>query len=115
MDKKSFGAWAENLASRYLAKLGYKIIDRNWHCRFGELDIIAKKDGLIHFVEVKARRNQIFGWPEEAVTISKQQKLVAAIACYFGSGPETPWQLDLVIIEQRGQKYYWQLFENIGE
>lgn len=114
MDKKQFGTWAEEQTVRYLATKGYKILARNWHCRFGELDIVAKKDQVIHFVEVKARRQFVFGFPEEALTKAKQHKLLMAITGYLANQPGAIWQLDLVIIEQRNQKYYLQLFENVG-
>lgn len=114
MNKKQFGSWAEEQASRYLAAKGYKILARNWHCRFGELDIVAKKDKVIHFIEVKARRQFSFGFPEEALTEAKQHKLLMAITGYLANRPNQLWQLDLVIIEQRGLKYYLQLFENVG-
>lgn len=114
MDKKQFGIWAEEQTVRYLAAKGYKILARNWHCRFGELDIVAKKDQIIHFIEVKARRQFAFGFPEESLTAAKQHKLLRAITGYLAYQPNQLWQLDLVIIEQRGEKYYLQLFENVG-
>ena len=75
MDNRSRGAWGEALAAEYLRRKGYAILDRNYRCRFGEVDIVASKDGFVAFVEVKLRKNSNYGTPAEAVTYSKQKKL----------------------------------------
>ena len=79
MEKKSpsstLGKKAEDYASRFLLQNGYKIIDRNFRSRFGEIDIIALKDDVLVFVEVKARWSTKFGLPEEAVTPQKLWKI----------------------------------------
>jgi len=61
-------------ASWYLAR-GYSILDRNWRCRDGELDLVVRRGRELVFVEVKARRTSRFGLPAEAVTPAKQQRL----------------------------------------
>ena len=61
------GQWGENLAAEYLRSKGYVIINRDWHSGHRDLDIIAEDDDVVVFVEVKTRRNNIFGAPEEAI------------------------------------------------
>ncbi len=72
----SLGADGEEIACKYLSELGYKILDRNFHSRFGEIDIIAKDSNCLVFVEVKARSNSSYGTPLEAITRSKLSKLI---------------------------------------
>ena len=76
------GQWGENLATEYLRSKGYVIIDRDWHSGHRDLDIIAEDDDVVVFVEVKTRRNNIFGDPEEAIDFRKQRSLQLAINHY---------------------------------
>ena len=75
LKSNSFGSSSEKLAVNLLVSHGYTILDRNFHSRFGEIDIIAEKDGYLVFVEVKARHSLKFGFPEEAVIPSKLFKI----------------------------------------
>ena len=79
------GAWGEELASDFLQQKGYVIIERDWKMGHKDLDIIAKHQGQVVFVEVKARRNRVFGEPEEAVDYRKLQNLRQAINYYVKS------------------------------
>ena len=76
------GRWGEDLATEYLRSRGYVIIDRDWHSGHRDLDIIAEDDDVVVFVEVKTRRNNIFGDPEEAIDFRKQRSLQLAINHY---------------------------------
>ncbi|MFH1191504.1 MAG: YraN family protein [Candidatus Omnitrophota bacterium] len=80
-----FGKAAENAASRFLKAKGYKILERNYKNKFGEIDIIAQQDGVICFVEVKARHSLKLGVPQEAVTIRKQKQICRVAVCYLKS------------------------------
>lgn len=71
-NKKELGNNGEEIASRYLVKKNYKIIDRNFHCKLGEIDIIAKEKDEIVFIEVKTRTSIEYGRPAEAVDYRKQ-------------------------------------------
>ena len=73
--EKSSGAWGEDLALHYLTTRGYELVERNYRTRYGEIDLILRKDDLLVFVEVKLRRSTRFGDPLEAVTIHKQTTL----------------------------------------
>lgn len=69
--KKNVGEIGENLAADMLVNSGYRIVTRNYMTRDGEIDIIAIKDGVMHFVEVKTRSSDEFGYPADAVTDDK--------------------------------------------
>lgn len=69
------GAWGEDLALRYLIKHGYRLVERNYRTRRGEIDLILRNEGTLVFVEVKLRRGTGFGDPLEAVTPRKQATL----------------------------------------
>lgn len=73
--RSSFGRRGEDAACAFLERHGYNVIGRNYRCRWGEIDIIAVKDGSVVFVEVKTRRSLKFGTPGMAVTYAKQQKI----------------------------------------
>lgn len=72
--KKLLGIKGERLTIKYLKKQGYKILEKNYSVSFGEVDIIAKKDNVILFVEVKTRTSTRFGTPSQAVGYNKQHK-----------------------------------------
>ena len=69
------GPKGERLAARFLKKLGYKILRRNWTSKFGEIDLIVRDGDEVVFVEVKTRTSRTWGDPESAVTPSKRRKL----------------------------------------
>ena len=69
------GSHGERIAAAYLTGCGLTVIDRNWRCREGELDIVAREDAALGFCEVKTRRGVGYGLPVEAVTFAKQRRL----------------------------------------
>jgi putative endonuclease len=69
------GSLGEDIAATYLTDVGVRVLDRNWRCREGELDIVAREADALVFCEVKTRRGTGFGHPVEAVTASKQRRL----------------------------------------
>ena len=75
MQKKELGRKGEELAIRFLKKNGYRIIGRNYVCKMGEMDIIAKEKGTLVFIEVKTRTSTTFGPPQLAVDQKKQRQL----------------------------------------
>lgn len=100
--KQALGRWGEDAAARYLQERGYEIVARNTRTEFGELDLIARKDGQLVFVEVKARSSGRFGPPEAAVTAAKQEHLIAAAESYLQAHPaETNWRIDVIAIQRR--------------
>ncbi len=75
MNKINTGKLGEMLAKRYLSDKGYKITESNYRCSYGEIDIIAENGNKIVFIEVKYRQSLTYGYPREAVTKRKQEKL----------------------------------------
>ena len=73
--RRALGAAGEHLVARWYADGGYRVLDRNWRCREGELDIVAREGDALVFCEVKTRRAVGYGHPVEAVTPAKQRRL----------------------------------------
>ena len=73
LDSKELGKWGERIATQYIEKLGLTVVDTNYRTRLGEIDIIAKRDLVYHFIEIKARRGMQHGLAREAVTKKKQK------------------------------------------
>jgi putative endonuclease len=82
MEKKELGKKGEEIALRFLKKKGYRIIEKNYVCKMGEMDIIAKEKDTLAFIEVKTRTSTTFGPPQLAVNSSKQRQL-SKVALYF--------------------------------
>lgn len=95
------GRWGENVAAEYLGKKGYTVVDRNVRAAHGEIDIVARKDELLVFVEVRTRTSHSFSYPEETVTLRKQAYILAAAEEYLLLHPESgdSWQFDLIAVE----------------
>lgn len=80
---KVFGAFGESLAVEYLSEKGYKVLERNFSCRIGEVDIIAMQEDTVAFIEVKTRSSERFGLPSEAVSLTKQNRIVKTALYYM--------------------------------
>jgi putative endonuclease len=89
------------LAAEELARQGYSVIERNFRCRHGEIDLIAEEGGDLVFIEVKTRRGNAYGLPEEAVTLRKQQKIVQVATYYLDlhACSERAWRIDVVAVQ----------------
>lgn len=83
MDKRSLGVFGEDAAVRFLRKKGYSIVERNFSCRFGEIDIIARKAEFVVFVEVKLRKNSDFAAAREFVTAAKQRRIISTASLWM--------------------------------
>lgn len=98
----------EDLATRYLKNHGYKIIDRNFRKGYGEIDVIAVKDKVLIFAEVKTRTSTQFGTPFEAITSFKLKTLERTAVFYKSIHPELPEALRIeaisVLLDQKSQK-----------
>lgn len=79
----NIGKFGEDIASKYLEAKGYKIKERNYRTFLGEIDIVSEYKGNIIFVEVKTRRSNKFGYPEEAINYNKQRKIIKNALCYL--------------------------------
>jgi putative endonuclease len=114
--KQTIGIWGEDLARSYLEEKGYEIVARNVRTTHGEIDIIANKDGLMVFVEVKTRTSHFFAYPEASVTQRKQTHMLLAAEAYLNQHPECSdsWQFDVIAIEGKpGGNAQIEHFENV--
>ena len=84
---KLSGAWGEALAAEYLRKKRYKIIAAGYHCRFGEIDLIAQNKRYLVFVEVKLRKNEHFAAAREYVNRAKQDRIRVTASMYLSQNP----------------------------
>ncbi len=98
--KKLLGREGEDLAARFLMKQGYRVLERNYSTRSGEIDLIALHEGAVVFVEVKTRTSDAFGAPELAVTPRKQKRMVKAALAYikYKKLHQVPCRFDVVAI-----------------
>lgn len=99
MNKRAVGARYEKMACEYLRKSGYVIVEQNFHCRTGEIDVVAWEGNVLVFVEVKYRKNLAMGSPLEAVDPRKQKNIrrIAAVYLYQKGFPEqTDVRFDVV-------------------
>ena len=101
LSRREVGAIGEKTAALFLRRHGFKIVEQNVRSRYGEIDIIARKDRCLVFVEVRTRRGSEFGTPEESVTPAKRERLVALAESYLQSLERMPpsWRIDLVAVE----------------
>lgn len=93
------GKYGETRAVALLERNGFKILERNWKCSYAEIDIIAMEQGRLVFVEVKTRKNKVFGSPETFVSQSKMQLMAEAANIYMEqSGHEWEIRFDVISI-----------------
>ncbi len=100
--RKNLGESGERVASLFLQQRGYRIIDRNFRTRRGELDLIAQDADGLAFIEVRTRRGDALGAPEESLTAVKRRKLMALALEFLGKHPqyaECAWRSDFVAIQ----------------
>jgi putative endonuclease len=95
------GAAGERLAARLLEERGVRVLCLNWHCAYGEIDVIAEDGPELVFVEVKTRRGERVGSPEEAITPAKRRRLIAAAQTYLAEREEEhrPYRIDVVAVD----------------
>lgn len=101
-NKRKIGQDYENTAAEYLKQQGYEILAHNFYTRIGEIDLIARDGEYLVFIEVKYRRNASAGYPEEAVTRQKQQRIIRAARYYMlmnRIAGDTPCRFDVLAIE----------------
>ena len=119
MNRKKIGATGEKLASNFLKNKGYRILESNFRCRHGEIDIIAQKRGCLIFIEVRTKSSSAFGNPEESITAAKKEKLISTALTYLKTHANSPvqWRIDFIAIElnQEGKVNRIELIENAIE
>ncbi|MDO8567553.1 MAG: YraN family protein [Dehalococcoidales bacterium] len=119
MKRRDTGILGEKLAGDFLKKRGYHLIETNYRCAEGEIDIIAKHRDYLVFVEVRSKRSLDFGTPEESITAGKIRRLRKACLRYQASHDKLPeqWRIDVVAIEldARDKPTRIELIENAVE
>jgi putative endonuclease len=101
--RKRLGQWGEDLAVRYLERLGCTVVARNWRCQAGEADLVVREGAWLAFVEVRTRRTTVYGSAEESITPDKFARMLTVGQTYvYETGWEGNWRLDVVAIEVRG-------------
>ena len=101
---RAVGMRGEDAAARFLRRKGYAVTGKNVKTFVGEIDIVAKRDSLIIFVEVKTRKTVSLGPPYISVTKKKKQKLIQCALCYMKMKDmqDAPWSIDVVSVELDG-------------
>ena len=117
--RQAVGQRGEAYAAQFLTARGYTIRARNWRCAVGELDLVAERDGVLVFVEVRTRHGDRLGTPEESITPAKRAKLIAAAQTYLDEhdAADRDWRIDVVAIEigARGEVKRCEVIENAIE
>lgn len=114
---KSIGCIGEQIASRFLKKHGYRIIDRNYRTKKGEIDIVAIERRFLVFVEVKLRRHSLFSSPLDAITQKKQKRIIHSAKIYLRRHRlnNLPCRIDIVsiLIDKNGRIVKIELFKDV--
>jgi putative endonuclease len=102
--RQQTGRWGEEQAAQHLAAQGCEVLERNWRCPAGEVDLVVRDDTWLAFVEVRTRRGQRHGTPEESITPRKLAHMIAVAETYvYESAWDGDWRLDVVAVRARGQ------------
>ncbi len=117
MNKRDLGNEYEKIASDFLIDNGCVILERNYRCKYGEIDIIAQDSEYLIFAEVKYRKGRGSGYPEEAVNISKQRRISKTADFYrirHGISDKVSCRFDVIAIDESGIRYYKNAFMYCG-
>lgn len=116
MRRRDTGILGEKLARDFLKQRGYRILETNYRCPQGEIDIVARHKDALVFIEVRTKTNPEFGSPGESITSAKKERMRASAAHYQQTHPNLSqlWRLDVVAVElnQKGRLSHIELIEN---
>ena len=116
MNRRETGIHGEKLARDFLEERGHRIIETNYRCPEGEIDIITRHKNFLIFIEVRTKKSLAFGSPEESITTAKKKRLRAIVSYYRQTHSDLPqlYRIDVVAIElnQEGQPSRIELIEN---
>ena len=111
----SRGSADESLAAAFLESQGLRILERNYRCRFGEIDLVAAAGSVRVFVEVRARRSDAFGGAAASITAAKRRRIVAAARHYLAaSAARNACRFDVVLVHGAERRIEW-LADAFGE
>lgn len=115
--QKQLGNKGERIAAEYLQRENFQLLDKQYHTRFGELDIVALEFGMVVFVEVKTRTSDRFGLPEASMTPAKIERIENAGLIWLQEHPDAPddWRIDVIslFLDPQGQVLDLKHFKNI--
>ena len=116
MLKQLLGKFAENRAETLLKSAGLVIVARNWRCRHGEIDLIAKDGNTLVFVEVRSRSRAVFGSAADSITANKQRRIIAAARLYLATLKSIPaCRFDVVTLDADGEPVWLKsAFDDVG-
>ncbi len=101
--RRGLGCTGERLAAAELARRGLTVVDRNWRCQAGEIDLVVRDGECLAIVEVRTRRGRGYGTPEESITLAKRERLIALAQAYVAAVDwRGPWRIDVVAVEMDG-------------
>jgi putative endonuclease len=101
------GARAEDLCAGLLQAAGLRVVARNWRCRLGEIDLIAREGATLVFAEVRMRSAAAFGGAAESVTAAKRARLLAAARLYLAGQRETACRFDVFVVDGTPAHVQW--------
>jgi putative endonuclease len=109
------GAAAEALAARFLERKGLAIVERNFRCRAGEIDLIARDGRTIVFVEVRFRGSEAFGGARASIDRTKQRRILRAARHYLAARPEEVCRCDVVLLDRLDERRVEWIRDAFGE
>jgi len=116
MKRRETGILGEKFARDFLKRRGYRIVETNYRCTEGEVDIVARDGDCLVFVEVRTKKSLEFGSPEESITPIKKERMIAVASRYRQTHENLPplWRIDVVAVEldQRDKPTRIELIEN---
>ena len=114
--KQRLGAFGESAAAKFLVDRGYRILDRNYRCEIGEIDLIVRDGRWLVFVEVKTRSGGGYGHPFESITAQKLSRMrkLAAYWCQLNAAPGTRFRLDAVSVLVRERRVLIEHLKQVG-
>jgi putative endonuclease len=112
-NKAEKGKQAEQFACDYLSQQGLLLLDKNYHCRLGEIDLIMQHDSTLVFIEVRYRKNNHYGGAKESITAKKQQKIQSTALHYMQKHQKnTNARFDVIAITGQGEEQQFEWIQN---
>ncbi len=114
--RRQIGQWGEAEAGRYLAEQGCQVLEENWRCPSGEVDLVVLDGECLAFVEVRTRRGDAYGTPEQSITPRKLERMIAVAETYvYEKEWRGDWRLDVVAVRtKRGHATSVEWYRNVS-